>query len=150
MRLLFEGGPYMGKYGISYFHHVYVISIISMYYLSDLISIWIAWNGRGSPLEIDQQYCLLKKKINSRVKIFFNWHWNGLDCFLQNFTVRDWFPWKSNQLHSSISAVLVSAIFNLTTFIILSYFPPLLYYWVTSIYVVFASAFFLCVPILTA
>ena len=76
----------MGKYGISYFHHVYVISIISMYYLSDLISIWIAWNGRGSPLEIDQQYCLLKKKkINSRVKIFFNWHWNGLDCFLQNF-----------------------------------------------------------------
>ena len=33
-----------------------------MYYLSDLISIWIAWNGRGSPLEIDQLYCLLEKK----------------------------------------------------------------------------------------
>ena len=41
-----------------------------------------------------------------------------------------------------IFAALISAIFNLMQFLILSYFPPL-YYYLTSIYKVFAF-FYLC------
>jgi hypothetical protein len=38
------------------------------------------------------------------------------------------FQFESVYRHSSISAVLISAIFNLPRFKILSYFPPLYYY----------------------
>ena len=48
------------------------------------------------------------------------------------------------------SAVLISAVFDLPQYIILSYFPTLYYYKVTSIYAVFASVVFLLDPHITA
>ena len=46
---------------------------------------------------------------------------------LQKFCENDANEGHSQYRHSSISAVSISAIFNLTQFIILSYFPPLQY-----------------------
>jgi hypothetical protein len=48
--------------------------------------------------------------------------------------------------HSSISAVSISAIFDLTRFIIPSYFPPLWYHQVTSIYAVSTFPWFVMCP----
>ena len=48
--------------------------------------------------------------------------------------------------HSSISAVSISVIFDLTWFTILSYFPLLQYFQVTLIYTVIASVVFILFP----
>ena len=40
---------------------------------------------QGLPFRNWSAILFIEKKINIGVKIFFNWHWNGLDCNLHNF-----------------------------------------------------------------